>query len=266
MTTYRVTLEYDGTAFRGWQWQPSVPTVEGAVREALAQLTGERPRFTAAGRTDAGAHSHGQVIGFTLECDRLPDTLLTGLNATLPADIVVRDVAVASPEFHARFNAVDRTYRYVVSARRARRAVGRQFAWSVRGPLDLGAMREAGSLLVGHHNFAGFGRSSRAGGTTDRTVLALQIRSVRAARADGADVVLIDVRADAFLYGMMRSIAGVLVAVGEGRASTADVEALLRQPHRVSSTFAVAPAHGLHQMAVSYPGGPEGHSVLVESR
>jgi tRNA pseudouridine38-40 synthase len=139
-------------------------------------------------------------------------------------------------------------------------AVGRRLAWQVRGPLDVEAMRRAARLLAGTHDFAAFGRSPRPGGTTVRTVHAVDVRRAGIPAVAGTDAqsqaqsaaVLIDVSADAFLYGMMRSFAGALVAVGEGRMSEAELHALVTQPPAARARLTVAPAHGLHQWAVTY--------------
>src|SRR3984885_5569087 len=139
--TYSFTLEYDGTDFAGWQIQPSVRTAMGAFSDALHALTSEAPALTAAGRTDSGAHAHGQVVGCTLERDWAPDELRNALNATLPADLAVRDVATRNDGFDARRDAVDRTYRYLIVCRDGRSPVLRRNAWTVRGPLDVDAMR-----------------------------------------------------------------------------------------------------------------------------
>jgi tRNA pseudouridine38-40 synthase len=271
-TTVRLTLEYDGSAFSGWQRQPDVRTVEGVLREALAALGLEVVSLTAAGRTDAGAHAHGQVVGLTLTGrsdlasqsaknltsesakdltsesakNLSPERLRGALNALLPRDVVVVAAAAAPDTFHARKDALSRTYRYVVIPRSTRHAVARQYAWQVRGPLDLDSMRRAARLLLGTHDFAAFGRSPRPGGTTTRTVHAVKVRRL-------AGTVLIDISADAFLYGMMRSFAGALVAVGEGRLSAAELHRLVTQPPAARAHLTVAPAHGLHQWAVFYP-------------
>jgi len=250
----RLTLEYDGTAFCGWQRQPGVRTVEGVLREAFATLGMQVQSLTAAGRTDAGAHAHGQVVGVELTrnpSERAPEKIpferLRGaLNAVLPHDVTVVASAPVGPEFHARRDALTRTYRYLVVPRGTRPAVARHYAWQVRGPLDVAAMRRAANFLVGTHDFAAFGRSPKPGGTTSRTVHSVRVRKVGPA-------VLIDVSADAFLYGMMRSFAGALVAIGEARMTEADLHALLTAPPTQRANLTVAPAHGLHQWAVTYP-------------
>jgi tRNA pseudouridine38-40 synthase len=218
------------------------------LREALAALGVEVVSLTAAGRTDAGAHAHGQVVGLTCSTAnvRNPDDFARTLNALLPSDVVVLSAAEAPADFHARRDALTRTYRYLVVPRRTRQAVARQYAWHVRGPLDLDSMRRAARLLVGTHDFSAFGRSPRPGGTTTRTVRAVKVRRL-------GPTILIDVSADAFLYGMMRSFAGALVRIGESRMTELELHTLLTHPPAARANLTVAPAHGLHQWAVTYP-------------
>jgi tRNA pseudouridine38-40 synthase len=256
----QLTLEYDGSGFSGWQRQPHARTVEGVLRDAFAALKISLVALTAAGRTDAGAHAHGQVVGVTFQETSFPWTperLQAGLNAALPHDVVVIGAAAAPEGFHARRDALRRTYRYVVAPRGARMAVARQYAWQVRGPLDVEAMRRAARLLTGTHDFAAFGRSPRPGGSTMRTVFTVNVRQIAipavAPEQPRPSVVLIDVDADAFLYGMMRSFAGALVAVGEGRLSERELHEMVVSPPAQRAHLTVAPAHGLHQWAVTYP-------------
>ncbi len=252
MSMVRLVLEYDGGDFHGWQHQPTVRTVEGVLRDAIRQVTGEEPRFSAAGRTDAGAHSHGQVVGVPLSSEWEPRRLGTALNAVLPDDVAVRRAESAAPSFHARFDALNRTYRYVVVSRRERAPLLRRHAWHVTGDLDVDAMREAAALLTGTHDFGAFGRSPRPHGTTVRTVQRATVRRVAAPVADETPTYVIEVSAEAFLYGMMRAIAGALVSVGRGRMSAAQVGAMLADPSSCG-TVTVAPARGLHQWSVTYP-------------
>ena len=251
MFTVRLTLEYDGSAFSGWQRQPHARTVEGVLRQALASVGASPVAMTAAGRTDAGAHAHGQVAGVTLDMEWDPARLRAAVNAALPADVVVVEAESVHNGFHARYDALRRTYRYLVVPRSTRAAVARQYAWQVHGPLDVDAMRRAAALLIGTHDFAAFGRAPRSGGSTVRTVFAVNVRQVAVSPAGSA--VVIDVDADAFLYGMMRSFAGALVAVGEGRTTEQELHALVLDPPAQRVHLTVAPAHGLHQWAVIYP-------------
>jgi tRNA pseudouridine(38-40) synthase len=177
MHSYALTLEYDGSRFSGWQRQPDRRTVEGVLREAILAVTGEEVRLTAAGRTDAGAHAHGQVVGCALRRPWEPRRLRAALNARLPEDAVVLEVRSAPDGFHARYDARTRTYRYVVAPRAERGAVARDHVWRVPRSLDLEAMRGAAAHLVGTHDFAAFGRSPRAGGATVRTIHSLTVRA-----------------------------------------------------------------------------------------
>jgi tRNA pseudouridine38-40 synthase len=247
MARYKLVLEYDGTAYHGWQQQPGdQPTVEAAVKQAIEAITGERPQLAAAGRTDAGAHSLGQAISFDLARAFEPARLQAGMNAVLPRDVAVRQAAVADPAFHARFSARRRTYRYLVENRAERGALLRDRAWHVRQPLDVADMRRAAAQLVGEHDLSAFG-SDPAGRNTVRELHSLRVRALRAA---GGSLVAFDLTANAFLYGMVRRMVGFLVEVGLGRRPADEAAALLGTGRRAASR--VAPARGLYQMGVQY--------------
>ncbi|MGC2192070.1 MAG: tRNA pseudouridine(38-40) synthase TruA [Candidatus Dormiibacterota bacterium] len=243
--TYRMVLAYDGTRYRGWQVQPKVATVQGEFSRALAELTQENPVIRSAGRTDAGAHAHGQVISFSLQSVWAPGALKGGCNAHLPEDIGVLEATLVGSDFHPRWQAWRRTYRYLVRDAAAPDPVGRQYEWRIPRAVELAPMRSAARLLLGTHDFAGFGTSPFPSGSSTRTVDRSEI-----ARHDG--VLTLEVRADAFLRGMMRNFAGALVAVGTGRASASDLAQALLQPGRLSASWETAPAHGLHQWQVDY--------------
>jgi tRNA pseudouridine38-40 synthase len=263
--TYSLTLEYDGTDFAGWQIQPRVRTAMGALGDAIRAVTAETPALTAAGRTDSGAHAHGQVAGCTLEREWAPDALRHALNAALPADLAVRSVAVVPEGFNARRDAVERTYRYLIVCGDGRSPLTRRTAWTVRGPLDIDAMRAAAARLVGTHDFAAFGSSPREGGGTVRRVSAVTVeRHALGDAIDGSDspileTVVITVHADAFLRGMMRSFTGALVKVGQGRATAGWVGSLLDSATQRDASITIAPARGLHQWSVRYA-----HSIDAE--
>ena len=231
---YRARVEYDGTDFFGFQAQPGVRTVQGELEAALAHLSdGERQAVDGAGRTDTGVHALGQVIGFTY-FGRLPvEELGRAIDALLPADVAIRDLRRASKAFHPRYAARYREYRYTVwngprSPLRERTALG------VRAPLDTAAMARAGSVLVGRHDFSAFGAADQS---PVRTVHAVRVRRA-------GSIVTIDVRADAFLRGMVRRIVAVLLEVGRGKMDETAVQAALaaRTP---ALDGASAPAKGL---------------------
>jgi tRNA pseudouridine38-40 synthase len=227
-------VEYDGTDFAGFQVQPDARTVQGVLEAALARLTdGERGAVDGAGRTDAGVHAAGQVIAFTYAGRLSAEELGRALDALLPLDVAIRDVRRAPRTFHPRRAARYREYRYTVwngprSPLRERQALG------VRVPLDNAAMARAGQVLVGRHDFRAFGAADRS---TVRTMHAVRVRR------EGS-LVTIDVRADAFLRGMVRRVVAVLLEVGRGKMNEEAVRAALaaREP---ALDGAMAPAKGL---------------------
>jgi len=238
----KLVVEYEGTRYHGWQAQAGTPTIESALRAAITELTGETPALTAAGRTDAGVHALGQVVNFKLEKPFAIDQLPGALNARLASDISVRSAEVVDEGFNARYSARVRHYAYRIRQALPRGAYQRQYAWGVRDVLDLDAMRAAGQRLIGQHDFAAFGRSPRPGGHTVRRVDKIEISAA-------GDWVTILVAADAFLYGMVRRIAGALVDVGRRKRTLAWIDELLAGSAR---GLRLAPAQGLVQVKVEY--------------
>lgn len=238
----KLVVEYEGTHYHGWQAQIGAPTIESAVRAAITELTGETPALTAAGRTDAGVHALGQVVNFKLETPFPVDELPGALNARLPSDISVRQANLVDDSFNARYSARARHYAYRVRQALPRGAYQRQYAWGVRESLDLAAMQAAGDRLVGQHDFAAFGRSPRPGGHTVRRVQEIKISSA-------GDWITIAVAADAFLYGMVRRIAGALVDVGRRKRTLDWIDELLLGSAR---GLRLAPPQGLVQVRVEY--------------
>jgi len=256
MPTHLLTLSYDGTGFHGWQQQPGVRTVEGALRSALRDVGEATPRITAAGRTDAGAHAHAQSAGVTLMRHWDDASLVDALNAVLPADVAVRGATRREDGFHARHDALHRTYRYAVVHGARRAPLLRRVAWLISSPLDVPRMRDAAAHLVGSHDFAAFGGAPAPGGTMVRRVDAVTVDAHRAGLPgdeQSPNLAVITVRANAFLRGMVRAFAGALVAVGRGRLSESALGEMLWSPHGRAPSLTVAPAHGLHQWAVAYP-------------
>ena len=231
---YRARVEYDGTDFFGFQVQPGVRTVQGELETALARLgNGERQPVDGAGRTDTGVHAMGQVIAFTYAGRLSAEELGRALDALLPADVAIRDVRRATAAFHPRFAARYREYRYTVwngprSPLRERTALG------VRVPLDAAAMERAGSVFVGRHDFSAFGAADRQPVRT--------VHSVRVRRS--GQLVTIDVRADAFLRGMVRRMVAILLEVGLGKMDETAVRSALAGPGPALDG-AAAPAKGL---------------------
>jgi tRNA pseudouridine38-40 synthase len=246
MPRYKLTLEYDGTPFVGWQIQGEGRSVQGQLAQAIHGFSGEDAQPRGAGRTDAGVHARGQVAHVDLERDWPADTVRDALNAHLrPDPIAVLSAEIAAPDFDARFSAIARHYRYVIVNRRADLALERDRAWLVMRPLDVDAMQAAAQHLVGRHDFTTFRSSSCQAASPVRTVDRIAVDR------DG-DHITIDVSARSFLHNQVRSFAGTLKLVGEGRWSSADVAQALAARDR-ARCGAIAPPGGLTLMRVDYP-------------
>ena len=245
MPRYRLTVEYDGSGYNGFQAQASQPTVQGALEAAITAFSGERIRLFAAGRTDSGVHATGQVIGFDLEKAWPARTVMNALNAHLIKDAVaVVDCVETDSDWHARFSATGRSYLYRVLARPGRPALDLARVWHVRQPLDAQAMHQAAQVLVGHHDFTTF---RDAGCQSASPVKTLDVACVHQA---GQEVHLV-FEARSFLHRQVRSMTGSLVQVGLGRWSSDDLRAALEARDR-SRCGPVAPSDGLYLTGVSY--------------
>ena len=236
-------VEYDGTDYLGFQLQAQGPTVQEEIERALAAITQKETRIIAAGRTDTGVHAQGQVIAFSTAWRHPVEELQRALNAVLPEDIAVRELRPVAEDFHPRFDAVSREYRYTILNQPLRSPLARRFAYHFPRPLDVVAMNEAAGILMGTHDFASFGQAPQ-GDNTVRTVY-------RAQWISEEPFVYFDVVANAFLYRMVRSLVGTLLLVGTGELSSAGFEEILRSADRDKAGQAV-PAHGLCLMKVNY--------------
>jgi tRNA pseudouridine38-40 synthase len=244
----KLTFAYDGRAYAGWQIQPDMPTVQGVVEAALLQITQEPIRVSAAGRTDAGVHALGQVVGLVTET-RLSNTdLHRALNAVLPDDVAVLTVEDAPERFHATHHAVAKHYRYQIHNGRTPSVFDRQYAWHYPQPLDAAAMHMAGQALIGRHDFSSFETAGSERADSIRTIHEL---TVTRGEAELSQRVTIDVAGDGFLYNMVRTIVGTLVEVGEGsRPINWPAAVLAAQDRRAAGQ--TAPPHGLFLVSVKY--------------
>jgi len=240
----KIVLEYDGLGFAGWQQQAHGRTVEAELKRALRSITGKDHTVYGAGRTDAGAHAEGQVANFHTDGRISPPRLMAALNARLPEDVAVLSTEAVDDDFHARHSARRRRYRYRYLDRPARPALERGRCWHVRGPLDVDAMSRAARALVGRHDWTTFCSASEPAETRVR-----EMRSARVARR--GDFVELELVAEGFLRGMVRSIAGALAEVGLGERPPAWVGDLLRAQDRRRAPR-TAPAGGLTLMEVIY--------------
>jgi tRNA pseudouridine38-40 synthase len=250
MARYQVILAYDGTQFQGFQRQSQKPTVQGAVEDALRQIGWSGRTILASGRTDSGAHALGQVIAFDLEWAHTLEELQAALNAHLPWCVVARSVALAADDFHPRYNATARRYRYRIYCQPERDPFRERFAWRLWPALDVDVLQRVAPQFLGTHDFAAFGTPPKPGGTTVRTVS----RAGWSLVGDrlGVCELLFDVEANAFLYRMVRRIVFIQVAIAQGKLDEALPAALLDVlPQR--PVQGLAPAHGLTLVQVVYP-------------
>jgi len=240
-----IGIEYDGTAYNGWQRQRTGLGVQQVLERALSEVADEAIEVTCAGRTDTGVHASGQVAHFDTTADRSDRGWLLGANSNLPDDVNVSWAKPVSDEFHARFSAVSRSYRYRILNQLVRSALDRLRAWWVYQDLDHERMHEAAQVLLGQHDFSAF----RAAGCQASTAVR-KISSIRVER-DG-NWILLDVTANAFLQHMVRNITGSLAAVGSGEEDVAWLSAVLDSRDRTQGGVA-APPHGLTLVRVLYP-------------
>lgn len=248
MPRYRLTLEYDGTPFVGWQVQAEGRSVAGTLAEAIRRFSGEEPSVRGAGRTDAGVHARGQVAHFDLAREWPPHTVRDAVNFHVrPWPIVVLACEFAQPGFDARRSATARHYLYRILNRRAPPALERDRLWWVPRPLDPTAMAGAGRLLVGRHDFTTFRAAACQAKSPIKTLDRLSVTS-------RGNEIHVEASARSFLHHQVRSMVGSLKHVGEGRWSVDDLARALAARNR-GACGAVAPASGLYLTAVDY--GPQ---------
>lgn len=242
---FKIVVEYDGSAYHGWQRQPSDPTIQGEIEKALATMGGTRVAVIGSGRTDAGVHARGQCAHFSWDTRLAPNDLLRGLNGLLPDDIVIVCCTEAPSSFHARYDAQGKAYRYRILNRPLAAAIGRQYLWHIRKPLCLPDMAEALASIVGTHDFKAFEGTGSPRSHTRRTIFSAGIAE------EGDGVMAVDVKGNGFLRFMVRNIVGTLVEVGGGKRSVDEFRNLLVSRDR-RLAGATAPAHGLCLMRVDY--------------
>lgn len=276
MRNFKLTVAYDGTNYFGWQAQADKATVQVTLEAAVERITGEKVRINASGRTDTGVHALGQVACFQAETNLDPTALQKALNAVLPDDIAVRDVCEVPADFHPRYSAKRKRYRYLIYDGAVRDVFARRWSWHYKlGRLDAEAMQRAALPLLGKHDFTSFESSGAKRKTSVRTVFSLSIQRGRGVAkgdfllsqndcaADDAlgfsfnmaskpeDWIVLDIEADGFLYNMVRAILGTLVEVGRGaRSESWPGEVLLAADRRTAGP--TAPPQGLFLVEVTY--------------
>ena len=246
MSRWKLTVEYDGTGFCGWQRQNNGLAVQQALEDAIEKFSGERVTTHVAGRTDAGVHARAQVAHADIAKETTAEVVRDALNFHLkPHRVAILEVESVSEEFHARFSALARSYRYQILNRRAPAALLADYAWHVSKPLAIEPMQEAAKILIGHHDFSTFRASECQSNSPLKTL------DVLAILRDG-ELIIFETRARSFLYHQVRNMVGTLVLAGTGQWSCDDFKAAFAARNRKAGG-PTAPAHGLFFWSVEYP-------------
>ena len=245
LKNFKMTIEYDGTEYHGWQRQKEDRSIQQEIEKAILSMTARQVVLSASGRTDAGVHARGQVANFCCDTELAPEVIQKGLNSLLPADIVIKDCCRVDDAFHARYDAKSKLYHYKMLNRDLPQAIGRQYALFIRRKLNSGAMRLAMTHIIGSHDFKAFEGTGSPRSNTTRNVMAAELTE----EADGQ--VTFKIEANGFLRFMVRNIVGTLIDVGLGKTTPDEFKKILESRDR-SRAGATAPAHGLFLMEVKY--------------
>lgn len=242
MSRIKLIVEYDGTDYVGWQIQPNGMSIQERLEQALYRLTGSIHRVYSSGRTDSGVHARGMVCHVDTEKELPLTAWREGLNRFLPDDIAVREAEQVDDQFHARFSARGKRYRYTIFRNSVRSPLERKISWQVKKPLDLVKMQKAAESFIGQNDFAAFRTSGCSAGTTIREIYSITFTEAGA-------LLHIDVCGSGFLKNMIRMMVGTLVQIGRGKRSVGSIQELLDGAESVSSPL-TAPAQGLCLMEV----------------
>lgn len=243
MPQIKLTIEYDGTAYVGWQLQPNGLSVQEVMEGALARLLGKSVRLHSSGRTDAGVHAKGMIACFVTDKNLPMSAYVDGMNCILPPDIAVVHAMPVAPDFNPRHHAAGKHYRYTILTSSVRSPLQRLYCWHLREALDLERMRLAAEYFVGEHDFASFRTSGCVAKTTNRRIDSVVVSS-------SGDLVHIDVKGSGFMRNMVRIMAGTLVEIGRGRMVPDHVKKCIETPGTAAGP--TAPPHGLCLVEVYY--------------
>ena len=243
MRNLKLTIQYDGMKYCGWQKQPNSPGIQGTIEYAIYEITKEKVNITGSGRTDAGVHALGQVANFKTNSSIPVDRIPNALNAKLPKDISIVDCQEVSQEFHSRYSATGKIYRYLIYNKPYRSPLYKDTSYHVRYNLDVNKMRSEAKSLLGTHDFRGFMCSGSSVKDTVRTIRNITIEQ-------NEDLIVLEVEGNGFLYNMVRIIVGTLVDIGRGRIDKSMEEIIASQDRGEAGH--TAPAHGLFLKKVHY--------------
>lgn len=249
MQNYKITIQYDGTKYQGWQrLKDSDKSIQGKIENVLSEMCGHKIEIHGSGRTDAGVHAMGQVASFKMETDRSEGEICDYLNEYLPEDIAVTRVEKAEERFHARLTKSIKTYVYRISCSKIPPIFERKYVYRAEKELDVEKMKKAASYLVGKHDFLGFSSVKKVKKSTVRTIYDIQTEK------NGQDEIKIIVTGDGFLYNMVRIISGTLIEIGQGTKDCEDIVKVFETKKREYAGF-TAPPQGLTLYAVEYESG-----------
>ena len=245
MRNFKMTVEYDGTAYCGWQRQENGISIQQKLEEAIKLITGQKIAVIGSGRTDAGVHALNQVGSFKCSTKLPVNKIFMGMNSVLPPDIVVKELEEMTDDFHALRDVISKIYIYKICNQRLRPALGRNYFWHVRYPLDLVRMKKASKYLIGTHDFSCFCATGTDVKDRVRTIIGIDIRT--------CDEGLIEIKVESrgFLKYMVRNIIGTLVEVGRGKREPEEMKAIIESRNR-NIAGATAPACGLFLKEVKY--------------
>ena len=242
---FKLTIEYDGTEYQGWQRQKNGRTIQEVIENAINIMTGEKVSLTGSGRTDAGVHALGQTANFHCNTELGPETFQKGLNSLVPDDIVIKKCCLIDDEFHARYDAKSKTYHYNILNQRLNSAISRRYVWHIRKMLNLEAMRSAIRHIAGTHDFKAFEGSGSPRSNTIRTIINATLIEL------DQNNLSFQIEGNGFLRYMVRNIVGTLVEVGLGKITSDDFKTILLSRDR-NRAGATAPPHGLFLVNVKY--------------
>lgn len=251
MARYQIILAYDGTEYHGFQRQANARTIQGTVEKALKQVNWHGNSILAAGRTDAGVHASGQVLAFDLDWKHSSAELRKALNANLPSDIAVREVSMTSADFHPRFDAISRKYKYNIVCQELRDPLRARYAWRLWPPPDISLLKDISQYIIGEHDFSAFGTPPIRGGRTRLTISQVQWIQVE-------DMIVFEIASKAFLYQMIRRLVAIQVLIGQNKLNRQELiqrldSASTDANHNHQRLFQkIAPPHGLILWEVVY--------------
>lgn len=244
MRNIKLTIEYDGKEYNGWQKQPTKLNIQGSIEKAIQEITGEEVELNASGRTDAGVHALGQVANFKTNSNLPTEKFPVALNAKLKKSIVIQQAEEVEERFHARYNCMKKTYRYIINNSRQGTAIYRGLEYHITQPLNKEAMKKALTFFEGEHDFSGFKASGTSSKSSVRIIYKAELK-------EEGDRLILELTGNGFLYNMVRIIAGTMVEVGLGKMKPEEMTEIIASCDRQKAGKTLPP-HGLYLVEVSY--------------